>query len=173
MSTETKQEVAVTTKGKGHQLERSIAAPILRQFEDMERMLDRMMSGSWLRPFSWDRPLWSEFMHPQHLNVPRVDVLDRDQDILVRAEIPGVDKKDLDVSLSDDMLTIKGQVSREEKEERADYYRCEISRGSFLRTVTLPAKVDGSKASAQIKDGVLEVAIPKTEGSKRHSIAVD
>jgi HSP20 family protein len=105
--------------------------------------------------------------------MPRVDVIDREDEILVRAEVPGVDKKDLEVSLTDNAVTIKGSTRHEEKEEKGDFYRSEISRGSFSRTVALPGEVDGDKAKASFKDGVVEIAMPKLEASKRRSIKVE
>jgi HSP20 family protein len=106
------------------------------------------------------------------VRVPSLDVVDRDNEVLVRAEIPGIEKKDIDVSLNDNVLTIKGQSSKEEKEEKGDYYRREISSSSFARSVTVPANLDISKTVANLKDGVLEVRLPKVEASKRHSISV-
>jgi HSP20 family protein len=87
--------------------------------------------------------------------------------------VPGVEKKDLDISVGEDSVTIKGSTSKEEKEEKGDYYRREISRGSFIRTVALPATVDGTKAKASFKDGMLELTLPKTEKAKRHSVKLD
>jgi len=171
MTTETKQEVPVTTKGK--EIQKAMPVRALTPFDEMDRMFDRFMSGNWMRPFAWDRPLWKGMMEPLEWNLPRMDVIDRDEDILVRAEVPGVDKKDLEVSLADNMLTVKGSVKREEKEEKGDFYRCETSQGAFLRTVAIPGKIDASKVAASLKDGVLEITLPKVEGSKRRSIKVE
>ena len=171
MASETKQEVTVSTKG--HEIQKAVPARALTPFEEMDRILNRLMGGNWMRPFAWDRPLWRDVMEPVEWNLPRMDVIDRDEDILVRAEVPGVDKKDLEVTLADNMLTIKGSASREEKEEKGDYYRCETAQGAFLRTVAIPAKVDTSKVAASLKDGILEIKLPKLEASKRRSIKVD
>ncbi|MGA7801885.1 MAG: Hsp20/alpha crystallin family protein [Gammaproteobacteria bacterium] len=112
-------------------------------------------------------------VHGAQNRLPRVDVIDRDAEIVVRAEIPGVRKEELEVSMNHGTVTIKGSTKHESKKEEGDYYRCEISRGSFARTVTLPAEVDGDRAKASFKDGVLELVIPKQERSKRHSIKVE
>jgi len=93
--------------------------------------------------------------------------------VVVRAEVPGVEKENLDISMTDNSITIKGSISREEKDEKGDIYRCEISRGTFSRTVALPAAVDGSKAKAKMKDGVLEITVPKQQKSTRRSIQVE
>jgi len=107
------------------------------------------------------------------MKVPKVDVIDREGEVVVKAEIPGVEKKDIDISVGEDAVTIKGEIRHEEKEEKGDYYRCEISRGAFSRTVALPAAVDGAKAKANFKDGVLELTLPKVEKAKRHTIKLD
>ena len=91
----------------------------------------------------------------------------------MKAEVPGIKKEDIEVSVTDNTITIKGSTRREEKEEKGEYYRCEISRGSFARTVALPDNVDSSKVKATFKEGVLEVVMPKVEKSKRRTIAVE
>jgi HSP20 family protein len=151
-------EVAVS---KGGTLER-----MPRPFGDVERMFDDFFGRRWLRPFAWERPM------VEMPAMPSVDVIDRDDEVVVRAEVPGYKKEDIEVSVSDSSLTIKGETKTEEKEEKGDYYRCEISRGAFSRTVRLPAEVDDSKAKASIKDGMLELTLPKREKSKRHTIAI-
>ena len=131
------------------------------------------MSGGWLRPLAWDRSIWHDLMEPFQGRMTRTDVIDRDEDFLVRAEVPGAQKKDIEVSLADNMLTIKGKVEHEYKQQKADYYRCEISQGVFSRTVLVPGKFDASKVTASLKDGVLEITLPKVEASKRQSIKIE
>jgi HSP20 family protein len=161
------------SEDKGKELQKAPArAP--SPFEEMDRYLQRMSEGimprGWLRRMRWEWPQWAEM---PELRMPRVDVVDREADVLVRAEVPGIDKKDIDISVGEDTLTIKGASKREQKEEKGEYYRQEISETSFARTVALPAAVDGTRATASCKDGVLEVVIPKIAKSKRHSIKVD
>ena len=104
-------------------------------FEEFERMIDDLFGRGWMRPLRWQAPQWPE------LRAPKVDVIDREKEVLVRAEIPGVKREDLDVSVSDSTVTIKGHTAREQREEKGDYHRCEIASGSFSRTVTLPVEV--------------------------------
>ena len=85
----------------------------------------------------------------------------------------GIEKDDLDISVSDNLLTIKGETKHEEKEEKGEYYRCEISRGTFSRTVALPSDVDSEGGKAKFKDGVLELTLPKIEKTKRRSIKIE
>ena len=155
-------EVAVS-KGKLERMPR-----VFSPFEDMERMFGDFFGRRALRPWAWERPLAEipEFG-------PGVDVIDREDEVLVRAEVPGFKKDDIEVTVSGDLLTLKGETSAEEKEEKGDYYRCEISRGAFTRTVALPAEVDESKAKAAMKDGMLELTLPKLEKSKRRTIKID
>lgn len=158
----------------GKELEVKKAAPLGRwgAMDEMERQMERFFESvfptGWLRPFRWERPMLGALEEWR----PAVDVVDRDDEVVVRAEIPGVDKDDLDVSMSDSTVTIKGTTKREEKEEKGDYFRCETARGSFMRTVTLPAEIDTGKAEAAYKDGVLTLKLPKAETSKRRRIKI-
>jgi HSP20 family protein len=167
-----KEKQAVVEKGK--EIQKAVPARALRPFEEMERMMDRMVRDfpgrGWMRPWSLEWPAWPEL---PELHMPKVDVIDRDEDVLVRAELPGVEKKDLEISTTDTSVTIKATTAREEKEEKCDYYRCEMTRGAFARTVALPAQVHSVKAKASLKDGVLELTLPKVEKSKRRTIAVE
>ncbi|MCL4315711.1 MAG: Hsp20/alpha crystallin family protein [Gammaproteobacteria bacterium] len=164
MANETKQVAA-----KGQEIQKAAPMHIMSPFEEMERMFESMLPHGWMRPLRWAQPLWSDLTGGL---APRVDVIDRDDEIVVRAEVPGVDKKDLDVSMTENSVTIKGSVRREAKEEKGEYCRCEIAHGAFTRTIALPAEVDDTKAKAVFKDGMLELTIPKREKAKRHSVAI-
>jgi len=143
----------------------------LSTFEEIERLFDNIWPRGWVQPWHWDRTLFSDLARME-LQAPKVDIVDRDNEILVKAEVPGVAKGDLQVSVSDNTVTIKGETRHEEKEEKGDYYRREMRRGSFSRTVALPSNVDGSKAKAQFKDGVLQLTLPKVEASKRVAVKI-
>jgi len=169
MANESKQE---TASGKGQELQRAAPARALSPFDEMDRLFDQYFRRGWMRPWRFEWPSFPEISLPE-MKVPKVDVIDRETEMVVKAEVPGVEKKDIDISVGEDTVTIKGETRHEEKEEKGDYYRCEISRGAFSRTVALPAAVDGSKAKASFKDGVLELTLPKVEKAKRHSIKLD
>jgi HSP20 family protein len=160
------------SKTEAKEVERVTESSALSPWEEMDRFFDRFM-GRGLGGVRWSRPSWSDLMAPFQSEAPRIDIINRETEILVRAEIPGIDKEDLDVSMTDNTVTIKGMTRREEQKEEGDYFRREISSGSFSRTVTLPGDVDAGKAKASFQDGVLELTIPKAEGSKRHSIKVE
>jgi HSP20 family protein len=170
MGNESKRDVPVTTREQ--ETKKGGVLRALAPFEDTERMFQQFMSD-WLRPLAWDRPIWRDMMEPFQGRMPRTDVIDRDENYLVRVEVPGVDKKDIEVSLADNMLTVKGKVQHEEKEQKDDYYRCEISQGAFSRTLMVPGTVDASKVEASLKDGMLEVTLPKLEVAKRRKIKVE
>ncbi len=155
---------------KGSDLKKS-PSRALRPFEEMERMFDDFFGRGWMRPVRFGG--MPELSTAFEGRLPKLDVVDRDDEVLVRAEVPGVNKEDLEVSINGDLFTIKGKTRHETKEEKGDYYRCEVSQGSFSRSVTLPASVDDSKASAQLKDGMLEVTLPKTEKAKKRAIKIE
>lgn len=145
----------------------------LSPWEDMERVFDSMFHRGWLRPFHELFPEWRLTDRDFDLRMPKVDILDNEEEILVRAELPGVDKKDLDVNLSGQMLTIKAETKQEEKEEKGEYFRSEITRGSFRRTLQLPAEVDETGVKAMFNNGMLEVHLPKTRKSTKQKITVE
>jgi HSP20 family protein len=91
---------------------------------------------------------------------------------VVKAELPGIGKDEVEVNLTGSTLTIEGEKKKEEEVKRANYYRSERSYGSFARTVELPAEVKGEATKATFKDGVLEVRMPKTEDAKRRQFSV-
>ncbi len=165
--------MAKDTEVKQGQIQKAAPATEVSMFEDMDRMFDNFFRQGWMRPWRWDWPAFGEVSRSLETRLPRMDVVERDGEIAVKAELPGVEKKDIDVSLTEDSVTIKGKTRREEKEEKGDYYRCEISRGEFSRTVALPAAVDTAKAKANFKDGVLELLIPKTAARERRSIHIE
>lgn len=142
-------------------------------FQEMETLMERMTSPSFLRPWRWELPRWSETQLGIEGRVPSIDLIDGSSEIVIRAELPGVEKKDLEVSVSDNSVTIKGNVHREEKVEEGEYYRCERVRGAYQRVVDLPAAVNGEKAKAKFTNGLLELHLPKLEASKRHKIKLD
>jgi len=160
-------------KAKKQEVKKVEAAQILSPFEDMERMFNDYFSRRWMHPFRTDWPSFSKLAQPFEGKTPSIDVIERDDVVIVKAELPGVDKKDIDVSVTNNTVTIKGSTSHEEKEEKGDFYRCEISRGSYSRTLSLPAEVDEEKTKAKVKDGILELTLPKLTKSKRHSIKVE
>ncbi len=145
----------------------------LAPFDEMDRLFDNFFPASWPRMSRLSWPRWAGAMPQLEGKLPAVDVVDREEQIIVRAEIPGINKDDIEVSINGNMMSIRGSSRREEKKEEGEYYRREIYQGAFSRSLSLPAEVDSSKAKATFKDGVLEVSVPKLTPSKRRSIKVD
>ncbi|HHN64489.1 MAG TPA: Hsp20/alpha crystallin family protein [Nitrospirae bacterium] len=134
-------------------------------FEEMERWFDEFFR----RPFSLFGPSWLPRLRMPEIEEisPSVDIFEEGDDVVVKAELPGMKKDDIDVTLSDDTITISGEKKREEKVEKKNYYRYERSFGSFSRSFRLPVDVQADKAKATFKDGILEIRIPKTEEAKK------
>jgi len=141
-------------------------------FDDLDRWFDDFLSRRWPRPFQGRLPEWSESDLFVGENLPNVDIIDHDSEIEIQAALPGVKKEDLDVSIGESTVTIRASSQKEDKEETKQYYRQEISRGEFQRTLSLPANVDSDKAKASFKDGILAITLPKLEKSKRKSIEI-
>lgn len=144
---------------------------IERRLRDMESRFENLFTDKWLQPSQWELPDWAR-MGALELKAPKVDIVDRDDDVLIRADLPGVKKDNVEVSLTDNTLTLKGSTSEEKKEEKGDYFRSETMKGSFSRTMSLPSDVDGSKAKATFRDGVLEIVVPKHVKAKRHTLKI-
>jgi HSP20 family protein len=103
---------------------------------------------------------------------PAVDLVERKDHFLVKADLPGLRKEDVTVTLQNGMLTIKGEKKLEAEEQDTSYYHRERVYGSFTRTIQLPSSVDARKIEAQFKDGVLNVRLPKTEEAKPRQIDI-
>jgi HSP20 family protein len=103
---------------------------------------------------------------------PEVDMVDRQDEIVIRADLPGLEQKDLEVSVQEGVLTIRGERKEEREEKQEDYYCAERRAGSFARTLTLPAGVEAEKVRATFKNGVLEVHLPKTPKAQEKKIEI-
>ena len=135
---------------------------------DVERLFDNFVERSWLKPFRAEWPQWPDTSKLVP-HTPPVDVVDHEKEVVVRAQLPGFKKNDLDVSIAERTLTIKGSTREEQKEEKDNYFHQEIRTGSFSRSVLLPADVDAGKAQATFKDGVLE--LDAAEAPRRQTTA--
>lgn len=104
--------------------------------------------------------------------MPPIDVIDRKNDLVLRADLPGLEEKDLDVTVANGVLTIQGNRHHEKVDEGDDHYAMERWSGSFARSVALPQGVNPDKIGATFKNGVLELRIPKTAESKGHKVQI-
>jgi len=103
---------------------------------------------------------------------PVVDIYEKDDTIVIKAELPGMEKKDISVDLKDDVLTLKGERSHEKEVKEENYHRKERFFGKFHRSFRLPEDMDADKIKADFKDGVLKIDIPKPEERKPKKITV-
>lgn len=104
---------------------------------------------------------------------PAIEAYETESDVVIRVELPGIDPKQVDVSVTEDTLTIKGEARSEHEESRRNYYRRELRYGSFVRSIALPAGVQGDKASATYKNGIMEVRVPKSERARPKTVKVE
>ena len=103
---------------------------------------------------------------------PLVDITEDDKEYVVKAEIPEMKKEDIKINVHDDVLTVSGDRKYEKEEKGKKFHRVERAYGSFMRSFTLPEDADGSKVSAEYKDGMLKVHLPKCEQAKKKAIEV-
>ncbi len=142
---------------------RTMATSPWRAFDEMERAMDEMLGtrGHTTRRTPQER----EWM-------PSVEMYEKNNNYVIKAELPGVKPEDIDISVTDHNLTIKGekQASRETKKE--DYYMSEVSYGSFMRSIPLPENVDAGNVEANFEDGMLEVTVPKMALTQPKKVAI-
>lgn len=167
MANEKSQEVSIS-QGKNQEMQVARPSRMLSPFEEMDRIFENFFP----RAMRWGMPSMSDFGLPRENSLPRVDVVEKDDEIVVRAEVAGVDKKDIDISMTENTLTIKGKTNHELREERGNYACAEIIHGSFSRTIGLPSEVDVDQAKASFSNGILEVDMPKLAKSKRRTLAI-
>ena len=146
-----------------------------RPFMDLtrwERDMDQMMDDFFGRRFRPWRP--DRWFRPDDLEIrgPAIDLFEEKDEIVVKAELPGMAKENIEVNLTDHTLTIKGEKKKEEEIKEENYFRAERAYGSFLRTLELPADVHADKVKASFKNGILEVRLPKTEEAKTKEVKV-
>lgn len=119
--------------------------------QTINRVFDDFFSGFNLEPFE----RFSSF-------TPRVDVTENDKEIRISAELPGMDEKGIDISVTKKALTIKGEKKEEKEDKGEGYYKCERSYGSFHRTIPLYTEINTDKVEASFKKGVLNIVLPKS-----------
>jgi HSP20 family protein len=130
-----------------------------RMMEDLDRMFDELGGGGEIqrRAFAGRDVMW----------MPRMEVLERDGNLVVRADLPGLRKEDVQIQVMEDALVIEGQRRRELEEERGGTYRSEVVYGSFRRAIPLPEGVNAESAEASFENGVLEIRVPLPKEERR------
>jgi len=132
-----------------------------QELENMNRQLSHLLDDSHVG-MSTETEQWA----------PRVDIRETDDALLVQAELPGIDKKDIHLEVKDGVLTLSGERRYEKEVKEENVHRVERAYGKFSRSFSLPTNVDADKVSANMKDGVLEVRLPKRESAKPKAIAI-
>jgi HSP20 family protein len=131
--------------------------------DDMNRLFDNFLSGLPDRTKGLLEGEWA----------PTIDIAETDDEIVVTAELPGVTQDNVDITITEDVLTLKGEKREEKEVKEKNYHRVERSYGSFQRSVTLPAGVLADQAKASYKDGVLHINISKSEEAKPKQIKIN
>lgn len=130
--------------------------------DDLHRLVDMISHGDFgLEPLRD----WGKFL-------PALDVIEEDDAVIVKADVPGLDPKDIDISISGQNLTIKGEKAEEKEEEGKNYHRSERRYGAFTRTVSLPTNVDADKIRAEYSKGVLKIVLPKVQAERPKRIPI-
>jgi len=131
--------------------------PFLEPFEDMDKMFNDFLPVA---------------RGGQHNFVPAIDMYEDKDNVIVETQLAGIDPEKVSISIENDVLVIKGESEKKSEVEEKNYYRKEIRRGSFFRSLQLPARVVGDKAVASAEDGVLKITIPKAEEAKPKTIKI-
>ncbi|HPA47397.1 MAG TPA: Hsp20/alpha crystallin family protein [bacterium] len=123
----------------------------------------------------FDTPLFGEGEHPffGSAYAPAIDVSEEADKIVIKADLPGMDRDGVDISITDNVLTLKGERKQEKEDKGRNWHRIERSYGTFARSVVLPGTVDHDKVTAEYKNGVLLITAPKTEAAKPKQIKVE
>ena len=130
-----------------------------------QREVDRLFDDFWR---GFDLPLLGRPERVGGSLAPRIDISEKDDEVVVSAELPGLDEKDIEVTLTDNVLSIRGEKKLEKEEKELGYTYTERSYGSFERRIPLDVEVLGDKVSAAFKNGVLTVMLPKSPEAQRH-----
>ncbi len=145
-------------QGNENALSRPEADPFFLFQHRMNRLFDDFLEGFDLAPFGRENGGSSVGVLS-----PKVDVAESNDSVQVTAELPGMKEEDIEVTVSDGNLVLRGEKKQEQETKEKNFHRVERSYGSFYRTIPLPADVDQARADATFKDGVLKVVLPKTE----------
>jgi HSP20 family protein len=135
----------------------------LSPFEAMEHMIEDVFDRNFFMPSWMRRPRLSEMT----VVSSSLDMFEDGDDLVIKADIPGMKKEDINIDFTGDLITISGEKKTEERTEQKDYYRLERSFGSFSRKLRLPIEIQIDKTQASFKDGVLEIRMPKSEKEKQ------
>ncbi len=132
-------------------------APFFPEFDDMDKMMGEMLPAVRGNQFGF---------------TPAIDMYEDKDNVVVETQLGGIDPEKVDISIENNVLTIKGESEKKSEVEDKNYYRKEIRRGSFYRSIPLPTKVDGDKAIATNDEGILKITVPKAAEVKPKTIKI-
>jgi HSP20 family protein len=142
--------------------------------DEVDRLFDEFFRG-WPRPFAsaWPGARWPQPEEAQGGFFPVVNLKETNDEFVLTAELPGVEKNELTISLTEDSVVLKGERKEEKETKEENYHYREASYGSFERAVSLPGSIKPSEATATLKDGVLTLTLPKAEETKKKEIRIE
>jgi len=132
--------------------------PFLGEFDDMDKMMSEMLPA---------------VRGNQYGYTPALDMYEDKDNVVIETQLGGIDPEKVDISIENNILTIKGESEKKSEVDDKNYYRKEIRRGSFYRTIAMPTKVDGDKATAINEDGILKITVPKAAEVKPKTIKIE
>ncbi|MFA6994921.1 MAG: Hsp20/alpha crystallin family protein [Patescibacteria group bacterium] len=131
--------------------------PFFSEIDDLEKSMESMLPSLHGNQFGF---------------TPAVDMYEDKNNIIIETQLGGIDPEKVDISIENNTLSIKGESEKKSEVDEKNYYRKEIRRGSFYRTIPLPIKVDGAQASAVNEDGILKITVPKAPETKTQTIKI-
>lgn len=134
----------------------------VREFMTLREAMDRLMDDAFTRPLSQEG----------YTTLPAMDLMETDDDVIVKAVLPGLKAEDVQISVTGDIFTLRGEVKQEEERKDAKYHIREQRYGAFERSVRLPSNVVTDKAKAEFENGILTVTLPKSEAVKPRTITI-
>jgi len=137
--------------------------------KDMDRLWDQVFPTS--RRFLRELPV--KAIMARKTTPPAIDIIERPEAIIVKAELPGVEKDNIDISLQENRLTISGNIEKDKEEKKEDFYYSERSYTSYSRSIDIPCRVNAERITAKLKNGILTVTMPKAEDVKAKKITVE
>ena len=144
----------------------------LSPFDDFDKFFERIFSRNSLRSRIGDNFFSDVFSDAEHA-FPKIDLIEHKKEYVVKAELPGMEKDDIDIKVDANSVTIRGDLRKEESEEKGDYCQKEIHQSHYYRNLSLPSEVDADSVKAKFKNGVVTLTLRKAKNSEKRSVSID
>jgi len=141
-------------------------------FDDFDRFVDRIFSPQALRSRFADE-FFSDFFSGTRQTMPKIDVIEHKKEFVIKAEMPGMEKDDIDIKVNHNSVTIRGDLKQEETEEKENYCQKEIRQSHYFRNLPLPAEIDENNVQAKFKNGVVTLTLHKAKQTDKHSVKIE